>query len=57
MLILMLILTYFSVSSFLFAAAAKRSTVRFTTIYASLESCKFGLSIGVLNLIFLLTKC
>ena len=49
--------TSFSVLSFSFAAAAKRSNVPFTTIYASLQSHKSDhLNIEVLKFTFLLTE-
>ena len=47
--------TSFSTLSFSFAAAANRSLVPFTTIYASLWS-KYDRSIKVLKLIFFLTE-
>ena len=46
-----------SISSTLSSTPVLRFIASFTTIYASLYSHKSDLSISVLNLLFLLTKC
>ena len=48
--------TFFSASSFSFAAAVKRSSIPFTIMNASLQSYQTDLKIEVLNLIVLLTE-